>query len=168
MNFKTYYEAILNEPKYNIYLDMDGVICNFGGAIKKVGVTVDLLNNDADKAWELIDGAGEEFWSDMDWMPDGKLLWNYIKKYKPTILSAPSRNPQSKTGKRKWIDKELGKDVSSIFVQKQDKQKYAAPYSILIDDHKKNISQWEEAGGIGILHSFNSEHTIKALKELGL
>ena len=36
----------------------------------------------------------------MEWMPDGKELWDYIKDKQPTLLSAPSRNPASRLGKR--------------------------------------------------------------------
>jgi hypothetical protein len=43
------------------------------------------------------------------------------------------------------------------------KQKYAALNGILIDDYEKNIAQWREAGGIGILHK-NARETIKQLR----
>ena len=46
-------------------------------------------------------------------------------------------------------------------------QKAAFAYegSVLIDDRKKNIDAWENAGGIGILHT-SAKETINALKEL--
>ena len=37
----------------------------------------------------------------------------------------------------------------------------------LIDDMERNIQQWKDKGGIGILHT-SAADTIKQLKELGL
>ena len=51
-------------------------------------------------------------------------------------------------------------------MQKQ-KQQLATSESILIDDRQINIDQWEDAGGIGILHT-STNNTISQLKELGL
>ena len=50
-----------------------------------------------------------------------------------------------------------------------EKQKYAKKNgvpNILIDDWKKNIVEWEAAGGIGILHK-SASATIAQLKKLG-
>jgi hypothetical protein len=46
----------------------------------------------------------------------------------------------------------------------KNKQKYAAPNHILIDDRKDNIEDWESKGGIGILHT-STENTIACLKK---
>jgi hypothetical protein len=51
-----------------------------------------------------------------------------------------------------------------IFVPAAQKAKFAAPNHILIDDMEKNITAWEAAGGIGILHK-NATDTINTLKE---
>ena len=54
---------------------------------------------------------------------------------------------------------------------RSDKQRFArdgrtqAP-NILIDDHEKNIREWESKGGIGIHHT-SVERTIARLKEIG-
>ena len=37
--------------------------------------------------------------------------------------------------------------------------------NVLIDDEPKNIEAWEDAGGIGILHT-SAKETINKLKEL--
>ena len=43
------------------------------------------------------------------------------------------------------------------------------PNAVLIDDYRRNIEMWNEAGGIGILHeSGNTDRTLYALKEHGL
>ena len=38
--------------------------------------------------------------------------------------------------------------------------------AILIDDYPKNVDQFKNAGGIGILHT-NSQNTISQLKRIG-
>lgn len=163
--FKCIYET--KDREYKIYQDMDGCITNFGKAIKELGLTFDILDNEPGRAWPIINKAGENFWSQMSWLKDGKELWDYIKKYDPTILSAPSSANSSKTGKLLWVKNELGQNVKVILCKAKDKQQYADKRSILIDDMEKNIEQWEAAGGIGILHK-NTDSTIKRLKELGL
>lgn len=164
--FKTVYEK-KEINSYIIYQDMDGCLTNFGKAIKELGLTFDVIDNEPNKAWPIIARAGENFWSHMSWMKDGKVLWDYIKKYDPTILSAPSSANSSKTGKRIWVKNELGQNVKVILCKASEKQQYANDHSILIDDMQKNIDQWKSKGGIGILHT-NAKDTIKKLKDLGL
>jgi ribosomal protein S9 len=98
----------------------------------------------------------------MEWMPDGRKLWDAIKKYDPTILSSPSNHVSSVEGKKTWLKKNLP-EVSYII--EKHKEKYADKDSVLIDDREKNIKKWEEAGGIGILYK-NAEDTIKKLEDI--
>ncbi len=69
-------------------------------------------------------------------------------------------------GKRVWVKRELP-GTKLILRYASQKQEYASPTSILIDDRQKNIDQWEAAGGIGILHT-STANTIEQLKKLGL
>ena len=119
------------------------------------------------KFWELIDDTvGVPFWAGMDWMPDGKIYWDYIEKYDPISLSAPSRKDESRYGKRIWKKRNMPA-TKMILAYAKDKKNYANSTSILIDDREENINQWEEAGGIGILHT-SASSTIAQLKKLGL
>ena len=156
---------------YTIYSDMDGVLSDFDKRFMEFskGVAPDQYEKKygVEKFWELIDGeVGVPFWAGMDWMTDGKQYWDYIKKYDPIILSAPSRNEESKYGKRIWKKRNMPTN-KMILVPAWKKQEYASPTSILIDDREKNIQQWEDAGGIGILHT-SAANTIAQLKKLGL
>lgn len=164
--FKTVYEAD-ESNSFKIYQDMDGCLTNFGKAIKELGLNFDILDNEPGRAWPIIAKAGENFWAHMKWMKDGQELWDYVKKYDPTILSAPSQANSSKTGKRIWVKNELGQNVKVILCKAAEKQQYANPKAILIDDMQKNIDQWLSNGGIGVLHT-NAKDTIKKLKDLGL
>jgi len=171
--------------KYNFFCDMDGVLCfldkmftscsgeSVHGYAEKYGVAA---------FWKFPDTVGEPFWSDMEWQPGGKDLWNYIKKYNPTILSAPSRQPSCHAGKLKWLIKNIpelpnhnvqtkskyGWDGTSKIILNSDKFRYVKDqYDILIDDTQKKIDAWNKAGGTGILHT-SAENSINQLKTLGL
>ena len=107
-------------------------------------------------------------------MPGSKKLWTFLKPYKPSIMSAYAKNePNSAQGKEDWLKKNVEKLPRSRInlVMRSDKQRFArdgrtqAP-NILIDDHEKNIREWESKGGIGIHHT-SVERTIARLKEIG-
>jgi len=156
------------ETEYTIYCDLDGVLVDFDRGYQELtGITTQQADTKGVEAfWEPLTKAGATFWITLKWMPDGKQLWNYIKKYNPILLSAPSREESSKLGKRVWVKRELP-GVKLILKSAVRKQEYANSNSILIDDRKKNIDQWVAAGGIGIFHT-NLNDTIKQLQELGL
>ena len=178
---------IVNEQmqQYKIYCDMDGVLTDFSGDFiklaKQIGDTDiserdDVPNNAAaryEKAhgteafWGVVEQGGLKFWSDMSWNPGGKKLWKHISQYDTEILSAPSKRVLETCikGKRMWISR-LG-SPKVHFRSKDKKREFANKNSILIDDLKSNISDWNAAGGVGILHR-NTNSTISQLKELGL
>lgn len=152
------------ENKYKIYCDMDGVLTNFNDAyFKLTGVDLDGRHLNDKNFWDPINNAGYDFWVNMDWMPDGKDLWNVISKHKPTLLSAPSRSNDSRVGKFDWVEREIP-GVPLILRSASRKREFAAPNHILIDDREDNIDGWIEDGGEGILHT-SAENTIKILKE---
>lgn len=157
--------------KFKIYVDMDGVLADFEKGFAK------LSNGDGKKqesmtkeeVWNLINSEKPDtFYSDLEKMPDADELWNFIKKYKPEILSSTGNsNEQSRAEqKRLWVQQYFGDNIATNFVNKSAlKAKYATPNSILIDDRKKSIDPWIEAGGIGILHK-SAKDTIKQLKKI--
>lgn len=157
-------------PEYKIYSDMDGVITDFDTQFEKLsgGISPDEYEkkNGKEAFWKLIRDKGVGFWVGMPWMSDGLEYWNYIKQYNPTLLSAPSKDESSRLGKRLWVKNNIP-GTKLILAYAQDKQKYAAPNHILIDDRPSNIEQWRSQGGIGILHT-SAANTIQQLKELGL
>ena len=163
-----------NEEKnmnYKIYSDMDGVITDFEESFKKYsdGMTPEEYENKfgRNEFWKLIDKKGKVgFWVGMPWMSDGKEYWNYISKYDVELLSSPSYSDTSRLGKRLWVRNNLP-GIKLNLARAADKQNYAAPNHILIDDRVSNIEQWKSQGGIGILHT-STASTIKQLQKLGL
>jgi len=154
---------------YKIFSDMDGVITDFNNRYKKYAGMMPAEYEKKfgkDKFWELADAEGVAFWVGMPWMEDGKKYWDYIKNYNVELLSSPSRSETSRLGKRLWVRNNLP-GIKLTLAQAYNKQNYAAPNHILIDDRKSNIEQWRDKGGIGILHT-SAEDTIKQLKDLGL
>ncbi len=156
--------------EYTIYSDMDGVLVDFNKRFKRFSNGIPPTEYEQkfgkDKFWELVDGTGVRFWVGMDWMSDGKQLWDYIKSYNPTLLSSPSRADHSKMGKRIWRQRNLP-STKLILARAANKQNYADPNSILIDDRESNVDQWIKAVGIGILNT-DPVSTINKLKELVL
>ena len=161
---------IVEEPKYKIFSDMDGVLTDFDASFKKASDGIAPRDYEKkfgkDKFWELIDGGGVGYWVGMPYMPDGETYWNYIKDYDVELLSSPSRSNTSRLGKRLWVRNNMP-GVKLTLAQAYLKKNYAAPNHILIDDRKSNIDEWRAAGGIGILHT-SAADTIQQLKKLGL
>jgi len=167
--------AKLNEVEASdvkIFCDMDGVLADFVAQWKKF--YGDIPNNHLKqmgkaKFDEILNKAPYKFWAEMDWMPTGKGgedLWKLISKYNTEILSAPADSDGSKKGKADWL-KSKGITAKLNLEKARDKQKFAAPNHILIDDFKRNIDQWTAAGGIGIHHTTNAK-TFAELKKYGI
>lgn len=185
-NFIKFMKESEESDSYRIFQDMDGCLTAFDEYFRQFNKEK-LSPNEYEKKygehsiWPIIDKGGVDYWANMPWKDDGKQLWNYIEKYNPTILSAPSKNPVSKTGKVQWLEKNIkldnynvqtkakhGWDGVSKIILNSDKWRYATgPKDILIDDTVKKINGWVNAGGTGILHT-SAENTINELKKLGL
>jgi len=161
-------EAITNmKEKYILYCDMDGVLVDFiKGYYELTGIDITGQYHSDEKFWEPIDKVGYQFWINLDWTKDGKKLWNYIKKYSPTILSSPSRHNHSRVAKHDWIQRELP-GSRLILRSPENKKEFAKPNAILIDDRDSNVEDWIKAGGIGILHT-SAKETIVQLKKYSL
>jgi hypothetical protein len=169
-----------DKPKinYQIYCDMDGVLCDFESRFEHfTGMSPDQYRAKAqkeygdkkvdEKFWDIIDHqVGLRFWRGMSWMPEGRELWDYIKSYKPILLTAPSWHNSSREGKQLWVNDHIS-GTSIIFKQANKKSDLAGPNKILIDDREDTIISWKAKNGIGILYK-NTDQTINELKQLGI
>ena len=163
------------ETKYMIFCDMDGVLVDFDKGYEELtGLNTKHADvQDSSNFWNKFKSSLEEknmteydYWSKLDWMPDGKQLWNYIEKYNPYILTAPSRDPESKEGKKDWVQR-LDNMKNIYFRPASSKSSFSRKNRILIDDRADTIEKWNAKGGIGILHT-SAQDTIEQLKKLGL
>lgn len=174
-------------PPYKIYCDMDGVLTDFEKRfhqklneigpdyypmkdIQKVVKPKDFEGIfGIEEFWNFIDNiVGVAFWVGMDWMPQGRELWDFIKPYQPSLLTSPSKNNASRLGKNLWAKNQLSPKPRVIFAYSADKQRYANENSILIDDKKSNIKEWIAKGGIAFrIKDGDIGPAIQGLKELG-
>jgi hypothetical protein len=178
----------MREKKYVIFCDMDGVLVDFDEGYKQLtGVTTQHADSQGkNEFWSLFrdslknkDISERSYWANLDWMSDGKQLWDYISPYNPYVLTAPSvnfdipfeerykvENNESMQGKTEWVQR-LPNMRKIYFRSAARKADFAGPNKILIDDRKDTIDSWNANGGIGILHT-STANTIKQLQELGL
>ena len=160
---------VSNEDLPDIYCDMDQVLVDFmKGADEAVGGS--FVTSDKGERWNKINQT-KRFWTELEWMPGARKLYQFIARYDPHVLSAYSaRDPNSQNGKKKWLNKHTNFSRSNTnLVRRADKQKFAMKDgnpNILIDDYIKNIKEWEAKGGIGIHHT-NVGKTLAELKRLG-
>jgi len=166
----------MRDSKATIYSDSDGVLADFEAAAHKVlGHTWQNSGNRAVQG-ELLNNH-PNFWQTIPPMYDYRVLWDFIAKYAPHILTAVPSDPWKfsfhdvEKGKREWYAKHIPSLPASRIhvVYREDKARYATngkARNILIDDHEKNCKEFEAAGGIGILHH-NARTTIIQLKSLG-
>lgn len=161
-----------------LLIDMDGCLCDFEGHGFKIwGVSY------TDKSWahdhkqeiRRADVAKHpNFWEDLDYMDEGRQLWEYAKPYSPHILSAYAEwDPRSIPGKLHWIEKHLGRLPRSRIhlVKRSAKADYAMNLhtgkpNVLVDDYERNIKEFRQAGGIGV-HHVGARSSILKLQELG-
>lgn len=158
-----------------IFLDMDGVLCDFIGSachlhgwdpeevlewnfFEKYG-----LNED--EFWEPINNMREHFWLALEKYPWTDEILSAVRKAdkKFSICTKPSDNPYCLLGKRLWIDHHLGPKFNRVIYMK-DKEALAQPGRLLIDDSDANVSKFQSEGGDTCLfpQNWNSNRNLTA------
>ena len=163
-------QFLQEKASYKIYCDMDGVLVDFlGGVAKELGIKKAPDQDELDTFLATLQGSSKTFWSELEWMSDGKKLWDTLKDLNTEILSACPSNckvqPNVEKGKRLWCKKNLGISKGINITTRKDKVKFANKKHILIDDYIKNINEWKRAGGIGIHHR-TARATLVELKNI--
>lgn len=154
-----------------IYLDMDGVLCDFEK--KYFTLFNETPSETRDKKtfnpnWkEFV--KGENF-SKLDWYPGGKELLEFIKQFPidVEILSSSGGerfHAEVRTQKINWLRTHGIKYRANIVSGRKHKKDYATPETILIDDTEDVVNSFNEAGGHGILHK-DIKKTKEKLKKL--
>lgn len=147
-----------------IFIDMDGVVANWiEAACISCGIDINdekvkqlLIDNrdhidclvDPDTLWKNIDKDGDNWWYNLEMVSWGKRLYEEMKSISKDVyfLSSPPRNPDSASGKVRWLQKHFGEKFNNYILTKH-KHLCASPNSILIDDTPEKIKEFEEAGG---------------------
>ena len=161
-----------------IFFDMDGVLADFDrGVIELCGLeplSQGISGPKEELMWGRIRDVGH-FYDKLEIMPGAKEMFDIIyEKYGDAceILTGIPKPKRGVTGadedKIKWVRRLLSKDIKINVVLREHKPKYCTGKDcILIDDYKKNIKEWETAGGTGILNT-SAKDTLIILQEMGI
>lgn len=150
-----------------IFLDMDGVLCDWVGAACRLfgqdpkevlanwsedGSIAPQLGVSMNELWRKVDSHGTAFWSELDPYPWASELWELCNSYAPTVvLTSPSQHHTSPAGKMLWMDKHLGGGKPfREFLMGPRKEFCAGPGSLLIDDLGSMCERFREFGGMAI------------------
>lgn len=145
-----------------IYLDMDGVVSDF------VGWSLSIHDRkDAEvTSWDIESALGmtqKEFHAPM--VALGSNWWRLMPPFEwrnnlylfclslsrdTFFLTSPSEFKDAPLGKWLWLEDWLGRGFDK-FIFTNHKRLLAGPNAILVDDSERNVDQFNEAGGTGIL-----------------
>ena len=153
-----------------IYFDMDGVLADFNqGILELCGrMPVDqskCTDAEDDAQWDAVREVSH-FYDRLQPIPGALELFNELREnYDCEILT---KIPKKRRGienagedKIKWVHRLISEDIKVTVVQDEDKKIYCKGAGhVLIDDYDQNISDWNDAGGTGIL--FTTPEEVKA------
>ena len=162
-----------------IYYDMDGVMADFDRGVKELlGLEpIDQGNHTAEQDDVMFARMREvgHFYGKLEPIPGSiELFGEVFAKYgdRCRILSGipkPSRGIDTAAeDKREWVRRLLPEGVIVNTVLRVEKPKFVTcKNDYLIDDFTKNIAEWENAGGTGVLCR-DAVDLRARLKELGI
>jgi len=140
-----------------VYLDLDGVMADFDAHFPAVfGFDHRMNRLGDDELWAKIN-SHPSYFRDMPLCPGALDFYKSIEHLSPIILTAcPKSNyAHAAQQKRAWVRAHLPGSATVLPVMGGiNKPLFMhAQGDILIDDYKRNIAAWNEAGGTGILHT---------------
>lgn len=156
-----------------IYLDMDGVLVDLDAEVyNRTGYKFGELT--PKEMWKLLNDVAPDLFFTAKKMHDADDLvykvMEYAKKfnYEVGILTAlPMQKSfvNAKADKIKWLQKHYPQLLKNFKVGPfaKNKKDHAKIGDILIDDLEKNIIDWNNVGGIGVLHK-SADETLKNIE----
>ena len=159
----------------NIVLDVDGAFAEF--QLKCASLY--------GAAWRHM--SDEELWQNLEkeyhlfatlkMIPDSTRIVTHLLHpslgHKVSFLTALPRPTgrliTADQDKRDWLAKNISKRIPvHTVVGGKNKYKFiTSPNDVLVDDYRRNIDGWINAGGIGILHT-SIDDTLDKLDDMGL
>ena len=169
-----------------IYLDMDGVLCDFmTPALLALGYNpAEIMARWPKGQWDLckvlpyepgafqraIRDQGPLFWSNL---PKYSWMWPLLDRSRGIVgfgevrlLTDSTLTMHSVTGKRRWISNIFGSLFKGYNLTDGEKWRLAKPGCVLIDDNETICQKWEQEGGIAILFPQPWNSSIKNPHEL--
>ena len=148
---------------------MDGVLSDWEAQFKRYsgGIPVNTYDNLHGKQnrFNLVNKNSPEYYANMPWMKDGKLLYNFVNSFPNVQILSHAPDAKSKIGKQQWLKDKGITFEANLVPNRKDKSKFATDDSVLIDDREDVVNDFINAGGKAILHT-NSIDTINQLKEI--
>jgi len=135
----------------NLWLDSDGVMCDFdNGARAIIGTTPNEIGDEA--FWPMVEKHAT-FWSDLPVMDGAFEFWEKIKHHNPTVLTGAPKTGYdlAEKGKREWWRRHFSWENVIVCRSKDKQTNVTSEMDILIDDRGYIIKRWIKAGGTGIL-----------------
>lgn len=138
-----------------IYLDMDGVCCDFvsaalkvhGSALKPEDITEwnmeHVMGITLDEFWAPIEAAGPAFWRGLQEYPWYPELCRICQEHADEVvfLSSPDRSPAAAMGKMQWLQDRFGPCFQNYILTPR-KRFVANPRGFLIDDNEIHCQMW--------------------------
>mgnify|MGYP001256862526 CR=1 FL=1 len=160
-----------------IFLDMDDVIVDFVRGVKELtGKSPLEFGKNLGAMWKAIAGVGD-FYSKLQWMPDGKDLWEGLKPFEPILLTGIPHGHGWTEQKYRWIHKNLD-PIPQCIIKHPGTDKLQSVFNtykinaipedetwILIDDTPRMANAWTAGRGKFILHK-SAEKSLEQLLEL--
>jgi hypothetical protein len=151
-----------------VFCDLDGTLCSFEERVKEItGQLPD--DQPAGVMWPQLEAAVPPFFENLEWMPDGHLLWEAVRDSShptPTVvLTALPRGTWAVSQKEAWCAKHLGEDVKVHTCMSWQKRLQSRPGAVLVDDSIKYQADWEGRGGTFVLRT-SVEETLGVLRDL--
>jgi hypothetical protein len=142
-----------------LYLDMDGVLCNFDKAYRS------LRTHATDGKRFRAAVMDYHIFEDLEFMSDTQELLTYVSKLDGInieILTSMGtfdaiQGNAAKSQKQKWLDKWNIPYKANFVRSKEEKSKFAHERAILVDDSPGCIDPFTAKCGHGILHSKSTE-----------
>lgn len=141
-----------------LYLDMDGVLCNFDKAYRQV----DPEKQDRKRFRTAV--LDYHIFEDLEFMPDAQELLNYVCKLDVNVEILTSmgtfdscQGTAAKYQKMSWLDKQNIPYKPNFVRCKEEKSNYAHDCAILVDDSIGCIRPFTAKEGHGILHTQSSD-----------
>jgi len=142
-----------------LYLDMDGVLCNFDKAYRKL----DPEKADRKKFREAV--FTYKIFEDLEFMPDTTELMNYVSKLDGITIEIltsmgtydAEQGNAARYQKMRWLDSKNIPYKANFVRAKQEKSNFAHDRAILVDDSIGCITPFNAKGGHGILHTKSSD-----------
>ena len=142
-----------------LYLDMDGVLCNFDKAYRKI-------TDKKEKDHKYFRSAVMQYkiFEDLEMFPDSQMLLDYVKTLDVNVEILTSmgthdsvQGNEAKRQKLLWLSQHNITYTANFVRSKEEKSKFAHERAILVDDSTGCINPFVSKHGHGILHTKSSD-----------